>query len=171
MAKRKPRNKHRSLRAVTVDNPFYSRAHAGTAGNPKKIDAVINIRQSAVIMLASRGRLDPAQLAAANKFGALWETMGGKGAPAIDYGREPVDGGRRTDPIKERQMIAADELRRARRRLDDADRYQLVCRICGEGYALHELGRSRRGKLAAANELRECLDKLADMWGFATRRL
>lgn len=144
MVKRKPHDPHRSLRGVVVDNPFYSRAHSGTAGNPKQISAVINTRQSAVTMLYSRGRLDPAQLAAANRFGALWETMGGKGAGAIDYGKEPVDGGQRSDPITERQLMAADELRRARRRLRDPDRYQLVCRICGEGYALDELGRSRR---------------------------
>ncbi|RVM26402.1 hypothetical protein CN129_29370, partial [Sinorhizobium meliloti] len=64
MVKRKPHDPHRSLRGVVVDNPFYSRAHSGTAGNPKQISAVINTRQSAVIMLYSRGRLDPAQLAA-----------------------------------------------------------------------------------------------------------
>ncbi|QND33565.1 hypothetical protein HB772_15845 [Sinorhizobium meliloti] len=170
MVKRKPHDPHRSLRGVVVDNPFYSRAHSGTAGNPKQISAIINTRQSGVIMLYSRGRLDLAQLAAANRFGALWETMGGKGAGAIDYGKEPVDGGQRSDPITERQLMAADELRRARCRLRDPDRYRLVCRICGEGYALHELGRSRRGKLAAANELRSCLNDLADLWGLATRR-
>ncbi|MGZ2460822.1 hypothetical protein ACVINH_005909 [Rhizobium anhuiense] len=31
---------------------------------------------------------------------------------AIDYGREPVDGGSHTDPISHRQMHAAEELRR-----------------------------------------------------------
>lgn len=169
MRKKKPVDPHRSLRAVVVDNPFYSRAHAGTAGNPKQIDAVINLRESAIVMLASRRRIDAAQLAAANKFRALWESMGGKGASAIDYGREHVDGGKSADPITERQITAADELRRAWHALGP-QRYAFVTRACCEGYALRELAHTKRGKLAAAKELRACLDRLAALWGLATRR-
>ncbi|MFT2210702.1 hypothetical protein ACLJYM_02315 [Rhizobium giardinii] len=173
-SKRKPAaDPHRTLRAVVVDNPFYSRDHVGDPTNPRKISAVVNIRESAVTMLASRGRIDAAQVAAASKFRALWETMGGKGATAIDYCREPVDGGGgRFDPIGERQMNAADQLRRARRVLGDSG-YWLICRICGEGFSLHEVvqpGSSKRAKLNAADDLRACLDKLAEMWGIATRR-
>lgn len=163
---------HRSLRAVTVDNPFYSSAHAGDPTNPRKINAVVNIRESAITMLASRNRIDAAQVAAATKFRALWEAMGGKGASAVDYGSEPVDGGKARDPITERQISAADELRRARRVLGDHG-YRLVCRICGEGYSLNEVVRpssSKRAKLNAANDLRSCLDELAALWGIATRR-
>lgn len=111
-------------------------------------------------MLASRGRIDAAQVAAASKFRALWEQMGGKGASAIDYCREPVDGGKRADPISERQINAADELRRTRRALGD-NGYWLVSQICGEGYALNEVARpgsSKRAKLNAADDLRSCLD-------------
>lgn len=174
MGKKKPAVaiiQHRALRGVVVDNPFYSRAHAGDATNPKQIDAIINIRESAVTMLASRRRIDAAQVAAADKFRALWEAMGGKGASAIDYGRDHVDGGKRADPISERQMNAADELRRAHRALGP-DGYWLVCRICGEGWSLHEVcpKGSKRGKLAAATRLRSCLDVLALMWGLATRK-
>ncbi|MBB5536831.1 hypothetical protein GGD55_003542 [Rhizobium giardinii] len=157
---------------MTVENPFYSRAHAGDPTNPKHINAVVNIRESAITMLASRNKIDAAQVAAATKFRALWEAMGGKGASAIDYGREHVDGGKRSDPITERQMNAADELRRTRRVLGD-NGYWLICRICGEGFSLHEVvqpGASKRAKLAAANDLRACLDKLAEMWGIATTR-
>jgi hypothetical protein len=172
MGKRKPRDQHRALRAVVVENPFYSRAHAGTAGNPRHIDAVVNIRESAITMLASRGRINAAQVAAANKFRALWEAMGGKGASAIDYGREHVDGGKRADPITERQITAADELRHARGALG-AKGYWLVCRTCGEGYSLQEVvrpGSSKRARLTAADDLRANLDVLAAMWGFATRQ-
>jgi hypothetical protein len=48
---------HRVLRGVIVDNPFYSRAHAGDPTNPRKINAVINIQESAITMLASRNRI------------------------------------------------------------------------------------------------------------------
>lgn len=173
MGKKKPvAMPHRTLRGVTVENPFYSRAHAGDATNPKHIDAVVNIRESAITMLASRNKIDAAQVAAANQFRALWESMGGKGAGAIDYGRDHVDGGKRADPISERQMNAADELRRAHRALGNQG-YWLVSRICGEGFSLTEVvspGGSKRDKLAAADRLRSCLDVLAAMWGIATRR-
>jgi hypothetical protein len=173
MGKKKPSTpKHIALRGVTVENPFYSRAHSGEASNPRYIGAVVNIRESAITMLASRNKIDAAQVAAANKFRALWEAMGGKGASAIDYGRDHVDGGRRSDPISERQMNAADELRRAHRALGNQG-YWLVSRICGEGFALQEVvrpGGSKRDKLAAADSLRSCLDVLAAMWGIATRR-
>lgn len=173
MGKPKPASSQRlALRGVTVENPFYSGAHAGDRTNPKHIDAVVNIRESAITMLASRNKIDAAQVAAANKFRALWEAMGGKGASAIDYGRDHVDGGKSADPISERQINAADELRRAHRKLGDQG-YWLVSRICGEGFSLHEVVRptgSKRSKLAAANNLRACLDKLAELWGIATRR-
>lgn len=162
---------HRTLRAVTVDNPYYSRAHAGDATNPRVIPAIINIKESAITMLYSRGRLDDAQLAAATKFRALWETVC-RGTRAIDYGREPVDGGRLADPIGERQMHAADQLRRVHPLLGEQG-YWLVSRICGEGYSLGEVvrpGASKRAKLNAADDLRSCLDTLCGLWGIATRR-
>ncbi|MGR9135653.1 hypothetical protein [Rhizobium leguminosarum] len=162
---------NRALRAVTVANPFYSPAHDGDVSNPRTIPAIINIRESAVTMLASRGRIDAAQLAAATRFRALWEAMC-RSTRAIDYGREPVDGGGRADPIGHRQMQAAEELRRIRPLLGDKG-YWLVSRICGEGYSLGEIvgsGSSKRAKLRAARELREYLDLLCEFWKLSTRR-
>ncbi|WP_436098716.1 hypothetical protein [Pararhizobium sp. LjRoot238] len=76
-SKRKPTADPRlALRAVTVDNPFYSRAHAGDPTNPKRINAVVNIRESAITMLASRNKIDAAQVAAATKFRALFAWAG-----------------------------------------------------------------------------------------------
>ncbi|PDS80268.1 hypothetical protein [Rhizobium sp. L43] len=171
-SKRKPTtDPHRTLRAVSVENPFYSRAHAGDPTNPRKISAVVNIRESAITTMAARGRIDVAQVAAADRFRRLWETMGGKGASAIDYGREYVDGGKRSDPITERQMNAADGLRRAHRALGDHG-YWLVSRICGEGYSINEVvrpGSSKRAKLNAANDLRSCLDTLCEMWNLVVK--
>ncbi|MGI0528018.1 hypothetical protein [Rhizobium giardinii] len=159
------------LRSVTVPNPYFARAHPADSGNPKNINAVVNIRESAITMLASRNKIDAAQVAAATRFRALWEAMGGKGAGAIDYGREYVDGAKRSDPITDRQINAADGLRRAHRALGDHG-YWLVSRICGEGFSLHEVvpTGAKRAKLAAANDLRSCLDTLAKLWGIATRR-
>ncbi|MBB2699177.1 UNVERIFIED_ORG: hypothetical protein GGE63_004287 [Rhizobium esperanzae] len=58
---------------------------------------IVNIKESAITMLASRGRIDAAQLAAATRFRAMWEAMC-RSTRAIDYGAEPVDGGGHADP-------------------------------------------------------------------------
>jgi hypothetical protein len=102
------------LRPTLVENPFYSRAHPADSTNPRTIPAMMNIRESAITTLAARGVLDAAQVAAATRFRALWEAIGGKGASAIDYGREHVDGGKARDPITERQVNAGKELARCR---------------------------------------------------------
>ncbi|MGR8960996.1 hypothetical protein [Rhizobium leguminosarum] len=162
---------HRSLRAVTVTNPYHTPAHDGEAGNPRTIPAIINIKESAITMLASRGRIDAAQLAAATRFRAMWEAMC-RSTRAIDYGREPVDGGGHADPISHKQMHAAEELRRIRPLLGE-DGFSLVSRICGEGYSLGEVirpGSSKRAKLKAARDLREYLDLLCELWNLSTRR-
>ncbi|EGE56740.1 hypothetical protein RHECNPAF_5730011 [Rhizobium etli CNPAF512] len=38
---------HRSLRAVTVPNPYYSPAHDGDVSNPRTVPAIINIAAAA----------------------------------------------------------------------------------------------------------------------------
>ncbi|TAT82481.1 hypothetical protein [Rhizobium ruizarguesonis] len=162
---------HRSLRAVTIANPYYSSTHDGEAGNPRTVPAIINLKESAITMLASRGRIDAAQLAAATRFRALWEAVC-RGTRAIDYGREPVDGGGHADPISHRQMHAAEELRRVRPLLGE-EGFSLVSRICVEGYSLGEVvgpGSSKRAKLKAARDLREYLDLLCEFWNLSTRR-
>lgn len=80
-SKRKPStDPHRSLRAVTVANPFYSRAHDGDATNPRTIQAVVNIKESAAVMLYSRGRQDDAQFAGSRAIST------GSGNPRIYRG-------------------------------------------------------------------------------------
>jgi len=167
--KKPPISQHRALRGVVVDNPTYTALRVTDGTNPTHINAVVNIRESLITSLASRDRIDAAQVAAANRFRMLWEAMGGKGAGAIDYGRTFVDGGKRADPISEGQVDAAHELRRAHRCLGD-QRYKLVSRICGEGYSMAELGpnASKRAKRAITDDLRASLDRLAELWGLAT---
>ena len=50
-------NRKTVLADAEVDNPYFSAAHAETAGNPRRIRAFVNIRCSAVISLANRGFL------------------------------------------------------------------------------------------------------------------
>ncbi len=155
---------------MRVDNPDFSRDHAeNKLGNYRHVVAAVNVRESAVSVLASRGLLSEHQVRAADKFRGLWEKLGGSGAGAMDYTREPVDGGGARDPISIRQMEAGKELARCRQLLGYRG-YTLVCRVCGEGNSLSEIGSIKREKIAAAENLRAHLDDLCDMWGYKTRR-
>lgn len=100
------------LRANEVANPMYMPAHDGERWNPRKVPALVNIRESAVVSLEARGKLDECQVKAAEIFRRHWEAMGGIGARAIGYTREPVDGGRNADPFPERRAAAGKELKR-----------------------------------------------------------
>lgn len=155
-----------------VENPLYARDHDGARGNVRNITAAINVRESAVTMLAAKGVLNAPQVAAANWFRQRWETMGGAGAGAMDYTREPVDGGGGKDPISDRQIIAGSELNAAfgvLTREHGIHAYRLVCRICGEGYSIHDLCSTRRERDTMTDNLRTYLDALAGWLGFSTK--
>nr|WP_106795308.1 hypothetical protein [Rhizobium sp. H4] len=162
-------SKKLKLRPVLVANPFHSRAHPADATNPRDVVAMINVRESAITTMAARGVLDAAQVAAADRFRRLWESMGGKVASAIDYGREHVDGGKAPDPITEREVNAGKELARCRALLG-VRLYGLVSAVAGEGFALTEIFEGKRERLTAADMLRMGLDDLAELWRLATRR-
>ncbi|MER8369036.1 hypothetical protein [Mesorhizobium sp. M1378] len=154
------------LRPAVVDNPFFSRAHRADASNPRTIPAIVNVRESAIATLAARGQLDAAQVAAADRFRRLWETIGGAGA--IDPARLVVDGGKAREPINERQVAAGKALAKCRALLGVRG-YRLVSLVCGQGHALTEIAPGKRERLTAADMLRMSLDDLAGLWGMATR--
>lgn len=151
----------------SIENPHYSRDHADL--HHRYVTQRVNIKESAVATMFARGHLEPHQVLAADKFRYLWEALGGSGAGAFDYSREPVDGGGSRDSISERQMDAGKQLAKARSLLGFRG-YTLVSRICGEGYSLGEIGISNREKTTAADNLRTHLDDLAIDWGFKTSR-
>lgn len=155
----------RHVQTAEIDNPEYARAHAGAKGNPERIKATVNLRESAITALAARGQLDKAQAAAAERFRALWEAMGGAGAGSIDYLKEPVDGGGFRDPLSERQAHAGKELSSIRTQLGEYN-YRLVGYICGEGYSIHDLTETRRQRDTMTDVLRQQLDILAIRWNF-----
>ncbi|MDV4155250.1 hypothetical protein [Rhizobium brockwellii] len=55
----------------------------------------------AALTLAAKKQINEAQLAAAKRFRALYEAMGGAGAGSFDYSREPVDGGGMREALTE----------------------------------------------------------------------
>ncbi|MBY3369355.1 hypothetical protein [Rhizobium laguerreae] len=153
---------------VTVDNPFYSKAHQGIEANPLKIQAQMNIRESAIVTLAARKQINEAQLAAATRFRALYEAMGGAGAGSFDYSREPVDGGGSREPLTEQQIRAGQELKRCREILG-IKAYDIMSKVAGQGYAIGELAKSHRERTTLADYLKDGLDEMARNWGYENR--
>ncbi len=152
-----------------VKNPYFQPEHKITNDNPVEIDAAINIKESAVETLFARGVLDRAQKRAADRFRAFFEAMGGAGASAMDYSKVVVDGGPSAEPLPERKVNAGKELN-ACRLLLGARLFALVCKVCGEGKALLEISVGTRERLTAADNLRDALNDLADMWNMKTNR-
>lgn len=157
------------LASAEVDNPYFSADHPVSAENPKKIRASKNLRESAIETLHARGKLDDAQKKAADRFRATWEACGGAGAGAMDYSRTHVDGGGARDPISERVVIAAGDLRECRMLLG-ARNYALVCKVCGQGLSFGDISKDARAKLTMADNLRDSLNDLAQLYGIATQR-
>lgn len=172
--KKKPEfvSQHIEIGTAEIQNPEWSRAHDGAKANVRYIHQPINIRESAITTLAAKGVIDEAQTAAADRFRALWERMGGAGAGALDYSKEPVDGGGIVEPITIRQLEAGRELKSARDALLKAHgeyAYRLVGYIAGQGLSIHELTQTRRQRDTMTDNLRSYLDVLAVLWKFSTR--
>jgi hypothetical protein len=157
------------LRVKDVPNPSYMPAHDGERWNPRKVGAMVNVRESAVASLEARGQLDECQVKTADVFRSHWEAMGGVGTRAIDYTKEPVDGGRNVESYPERRAAAGKELKRCRDLLG-ARNYDLVCKVCGQGMSFRDLASSRRDRDTLADNLRASLDDLAVMWKLARQR-
>lgn len=155
------------IATAIVENPNYSRDHDGDRTNPRYVTVTVNPRESAIGTMMARRLLDEAQARSATKFRALWETLGGKGAGALDYSKEHVDGGKIAEPIDLRQMQAGIELKRCRELLGERG-YKLVSQVCGEGYQISELVSEKRAQLSLMDMLRGFLDDLSEMWGYRT---
>lgn len=162
-------NQHSDIKLIEIENPHYSKAHAGASGNPKTTTAAMNLRESPIAMMAAKGHLEPHQLQAANQFRRAWEALGGAGAGSFDYSREPVDGGGAREPITERQIDAGFMLKDCQKVLGPRH-YDVVCKVAGEGRTVTELGASRRERDTLADYLRHALDDLAVHWGYQKRK-
>lgn len=166
MAKAAKRRIEIERNVLEVQNPLWSRDHYGDRTNPRYIEVAASPRESSITAMKIRGILDDAQARSALRFCRLWETLGGKGASAIDYSKEHVDGGRIAEPINVGQMEAGRELKRCRLLLGERG-YRLVSLVCGEGYQVSELVSGKRAQLSLMDALRGFLDDLAVQWRYA----
>jgi hypothetical protein len=159
-----PRNAE--VAAVEVDDPL--------ALEPgEKIVTLRSLRNDPLGRLHSHHQIDEAQYQGGRAFQDDWERAE-RGPQAVDPTREYVDGGRPREPITERQRKAVLRLNRAERELG-ADGSALVHEVLVLGLTMEQVGQRRalRGQRWIdyfARRLRECLDRLALIYGFATQK-
>ena len=159
-----PRNAE--VAAVEVDDPL--------ALEPgEKIVTLRSIRDDPLGRLHSRRQIDEAQYQGGRAFQNDWEKAE-RGPQAVDPSRDYVDGGQRREPITEGQRKAVLRLNRAERELG-ADGSALVHEVLILGLTMEHIGQRRglRGQRWIdyfARRFRECLDRLALIYGFATER-
>jgi len=157
-----PRNA--DVAEVEVDDPL--------ALEPgEKIVALRSIRNDPLGRLHSHRQIDEAQYQSGRAFQNDWEKAE-RGPQAVDPSREYVDSARTREPVTEAQRKAVLRLNRAERELG-ADGAALVHEALIQGMTMEQVGqrrglRSQRWNDYFSRRLRECLDRLALIYGFAT---
>jgi hypothetical protein len=152
--------------AVEVDDPL------GLEPGDK-IVTLRSIRNDPLARLHTHRQIDEAQYQGGRAFQDDWEKAE-RGPRAVDPSREYVDGGQRREPITERQRKAVLRLNRAEHELG-AVGSALVHDVLILGMTMDQIGQRRgvqgqRWNDYFARRFRECLDRLALLYGFATER-
>lgn len=149
---------------VEVDNPL--------ALDPgEKIVAIRSIRSDPLGRLHAHHQIDEAQYRGGRAFQSDWEKAE-RGLQAMDPTREYVDGARTREPVTESQRQAVLRLNRVERELG-TDGAALVHDVLVLGLTMDQIGqrravRTQRWNDYFARRFRECLDRLALIYGFAT---
>ena len=138
----------------------------------EKIVALRSIRNDPLGRLHSHRQLDDAQYQAGRAFQNDWERAE-RGPQAVDPTRDYVDGVRTREPVTESQRMAVLRLSRAERELG-ADGAALVHDVLIKGMTMDQVGQrralsSQRWYDYFSRRFRECLDRLALVYGFATK--
>lgn len=149
---------------VEVDNPL--------ALDPgEKIMAIRSIRSDPLGRLHAHHQIDEAQYRGGRAFQNDWERAE-RGPQAVDTTREYVDGTGTREPVTESQRQAVLRLNRVERELG-TDGAALVHDVLVLGLTMDQIGerravRTQRWNDYFARRFRECLDRLALIYGFAT---
>ncbi len=160
-----PRNA--DVAPIEVDNPL------GLEPG-EKIVVLRAIRNDPLGRLHSHRQIDEAQYQAGRAFQDDWERAE-RGPQAVDPGREYVDGVQAREPITEGQRKAVLRLNRAERELG-ADGSALVHDVLVRGMTMDQVGQrrcllSQRWNDYFSRRFRECLDRLALLYGFGTETM
>ena len=182
MARAKRTNPHDPAKAHgrrSLDLPRNAEVAAAEVDDPlglepgDKIVTLRSIRNDPLGRMHSHRHFDEAQYQGGRAFQADWEKAE-RGPRAVDPTREYVDGGQTREPITEGQRQAVLRLNRAERELG-ADGAALVREVLILGMTMEQVGERRRLRAQRWNDyfarrFRECLDRLALMYGFSTER-
>jgi hypothetical protein len=138
-----------------------------------KIVTLRSIRNDPLARLHSHRQIDEAQYQGGRAFQDDWEKAE-RGPQAVDPSREYVDGGQFREPIAEGQRRAVLRLNRVERELG-ADGSVLVHEVLILGLTMEQIAerrgvRGQRWSDYLARRFRECLDRLAQVYGFATEK-
>jgi hypothetical protein len=149
---------------VEVDNPL-------ALDSREKILAIRSIRGDPLGRLHAHHQIDEAQYLGGRAFQNDWERAE-RGPQAMDPTREYVDGARTREPVTESQRQAVLRLNRVERELG-TDGAALVHDVLILGLTMDQIGlrravRTQRWNDYFARRFRECLDRLALVYGFAT---
>lgn len=149
---------------VEVDNPL-------ALDSGEKIVAIRSIRSDPLGRLQAHHQIDEAQYRGGRAFQSDWERVE-RGPQAMDPTREYVDGARTREPVTESQRQAVLRLNRVERELG-TDGAALVHDVLILGLTMDQIGerravRTQRWNDYFARRFRECLDRLALLYGFAT---
>jgi hypothetical protein len=149
---------------VEIDNPL-------GLDPGEKIVAIRSIRGDPLGRLHAHHQLDEAQYRGGRAFQNDWERAE-RGPQAVDTTREYVDGAGTREPVTESQRQAVLRLNRVERELG-TDGSALVYDVLVLGLSMDQIGerravRTQRWNDYFARRFRECLDRLALIYGFAT---
>lgn len=151
--------------AVDVDDPYEHGA---------KVTVLRSLRDDPLSALQSAGQIEQHQFHAGRHWQNAFELAGGAGCRAIDPTREAVDGGQIAQTtISESQVAAFQDLARATKALG-LEGESIVLDVLGRGLTIAAAAARRRlvsepEKKYLGRRFRECLDTLAEVYGFAMR--
>lgn len=148
-----------------VDDPFEK---------GRRFEATVNVRESSIDHMFSRGRIDISQKLAGDRFRRLWELAAVGRNQAIDTTKEPVDGGGiGSDPISDELVRAAGELAKVMDALGPVGS-QLIISLVGEGQRVEDVAarwsrsggvvRGERAQGYVTARMVEALDQLVSLW-------
>ena len=118
---------------------------------------VIGLRDSSIVSLAAHGQLDADQVSAAMHFRDDWQIIRAGSSPERLFDRVDHTPGA---GAAERIADAKQRLKRCRA-LVGAHGFDLLIKICGDGWHIRDLYRERRERDTAADMLRIHLTELA----------
>lgn len=142
--------------------------------NPaRKTTVTVNVRESAIDHMRSRGRVDETQAAVADRFRKLWELAAIGHQRGIDFANGGGGSGYPADPLTDELVRAGRDLARCIRQLGMV-RSQILISIVGEGKRIEDVakdwsksGGAVRGDRAegyVTGTLIDAIDELTSIW-------